>query len=148
MPTSKLYGNLQDGTKSTILWKTSIWKHSSETLYLYYLQSWDIAKVYGDIYSAFISTNRNEGVTIPETGWAYRNGSDWLDYYFDKPLDTESLWTKLQQKYSIFTHSYWFKDNCNWNLKMYYVQNQNKTKSLKSREKGELKLKTWMANGD
>ena len=85
MPTSKLYGNLQDGTKSTI--KTSIWKHSSETLYLYYLQGWDIAKEYGDIYSAFISTNRYEGVTIPETGWAYRNGSD---YYFDKPLDTET----------------------------------------------------------
>ena len=68
------------------------WKHSSKTLYLYYLLGWDIAKDYGDIYSAFISTNRCEGVTIPETGWSFRNGSD---YYFDekllvKPLDTET----------------------------------------------------------
>ena len=41
----------------------------------------DIAQDYGDIYSAFISTNSYEGVTFPETYWSYINGSD---YYLGK----------------------------------------------------------------
>ena len=43
---------------------------------------------------------------------------DQIDYYFDKPIDTETQWTKLQQKYSVFTHSYQFKDNCNCTFKI------------------------------
>ena len=67
------------------------WKHSSENLFLYYNQGWDIAKDYGDIFSAYISTNKNESFKIPETGWSFVNGTE---YQFDsklvvKPLDTE-----------------------------------------------------------
>ena len=55
------------------------WKHSSVTLFLYYLnQAWDIAPDYGDFKSALVTTNRYEGVTVPESGWSYINGSDYI----------------------------------------------------------------------